>query len=395
VKFKYLDGLRGLAALVVVLDHFAIAFFQRSTDASIQFSHTWLEEVILQTPLHLLVSGNFSVAIFFVVSGFVLGTKFFRTHDRSVVLASAWRRYIRLELPILASVLLSFAVMTLPLLYNQAAAVMTGSSWLRELWDITPSLAGALYHATIGVFVEGRSDYNTVLWTMQAELVGSFLVFALLLLVGHRPSRWAVYMGLAFAFMSSYLLCFVAGVAMCDWYFTHKRGGTLSRKVWVPLLAVSLVLGSIPVGTLVGTVFGVLPEWLGYGMNIPYRLHIFGAIALVFVLVATPALQKKLDGPVLQYIGRVSFGLYLTHLLVIGTFSCWLFTMLEPGLGYLPGFAVTFALSAVLIWLAAHAFSKWVDEPAIRFSEFLYRRFAPKRWRSRAAASEPPVQTVP
>ncbi|HSE60845.1 MAG TPA: acyltransferase [Candidatus Saccharimonadales bacterium] len=391
MKFRYLDGLRGLAALVVVLDHFAISFFQRSTDASIQVHHTWLEEIVLQTPLHLLVSGNFSVAIFFVISGFVLGIKFFGTGQRHVVVSSAWRRYARLELPVLASVLLSYLAISSGILHNQTAAAITGSSWLHDLWNVTPTFLGALYHATIGVFVDAKSQYNTVLWTMQTELVGSFLAFALMVSVGKWRYRWAVYGLLTVALINSYLICFVIGLALCDWYVAYGKGFSLKKRWWIPLLAVSLLLGSIPVGTLVGTAYAGLPEWLGAGMAIPHRLHIFGAIGLLFVLLGTPALQKIVSQSKLLYIGRVSFGLYLTHLLVLGIFSCWAFILLEPVVGYMTGFAIVFAASAFVMWAVAHAFTRWIDEPAMRFASLLYQRHFPKRWKP----SIEPVSTVP
>jgi peptidoglycan/LPS O-acetylase OafA/YrhL len=382
MKFAFLDGLRGLAAVIVVIDHFAISFFQRATDASIKLAHVpLLENAILQTPLHILVSGNFAVCIFFVLSGFVLSAKFFATRDRRVVAASAWRRYIRLELPIFASVLLSFLLMMSPLLYNQAAASVTGSSWLRDLWTIAPSLPDALYHATIGVFIDAKSQYNTVLWTMQVELVGSFLVFALLFAVGRWRYRFWVYTALTVVLFHSYLLCFVAGVALCDWRTNRSTKLQLAKRSWIPLLTISLLAGAVPVGLLAGTWFSVLPEWIGYGMDVPTRMHILGAILLVFVLIATPKLQQVLAVRPFRYLGRVSFGLYLTHLLVMGALSCWLFVLLEPLLGYLPAFTVTFAVSAAAMWVVAHYFTRFVDEPAIKLSGMFYRKFYPTRFK--------------
>jgi peptidoglycan/LPS O-acetylase OafA/YrhL len=383
VKIKYLDGLRGLAALVVVIDHFAIAFFQRATDASIHVQHAWFEDVMLKTPLHLIVSGNFSVCLFFVVSGFVLGVKFFRTGDRRVVLASAWRRYARLELPILASVMVSYVLISFHLFGNVQAAAITQSTWLHDLWNIVPSFVGALYHAFIGVFVEGVSQYNTVLWTMQVELVGSFLAFGLLLAIGRWRYRGWVYILLAVLCLNSYLLCFVAGLALCDWYYSRGQI-TLPKRAWIPLLTVSLLLGSIPVGTLAGTIFGILPDWLGYGMNVPNRLHMVGAALLVAVLLATPVLQRLLERRHILQLGALSFGLFLTHLFVIGTISCWLFVAVEPTLGYVPSFFVTFAASVV-------PFSRWVDGPSIRLADHLYNRHFPKRWR---LDSKPATQRV-
>lgn len=382
MKFAFLDGLRGLAAVIVVIDHFAISFFQRATDASIAFTHVpFIENLILQTPLHILVSGNFAVCIFFVLSGFVLSAKFFATRDRKVVVASAWRRYVRLELPIFASVMLSFLLMISPFLYNQTAALISGSSWLRDLWPIVPTLPDALYHATIGVFIDAKSQYNTVLWTMQIELVGSFLVFALLFAVGRWHYRFLVYIALAVVLFNSYLLCFVAGVALCDWYTNVRTKPQLAKRAWIPLLTVSLLAGAVPVGLLAGTMFGILPDWIGYGTDVPTRLHIVGAILLVYILVATPVLQRALALRPVKYLGRISFGLYLTHLLVLGTVSCWLFIMLEPLIGYLPAFIIMFVISTGVMWAVAHYFTRFVDEPAIALSGAFYRKFFPARFK--------------
>jgi peptidoglycan/LPS O-acetylase OafA/YrhL len=394
VKFGYLDGLRGLAAAVVVADHLAIAFFQRATDATIQVQHTRLEDLILKTPLHLVVSGNFSVCIFFVLSGFVLSAKFFRTRDRRVVVVSAVRRYARLELPVLVSVLLAYAVITLGLLHNQAAGALTGTPWLGGLWRFEPTFGGAVYHALVGVFVNGKSPYNSVLWTMQTELVGSFLVFGLLLVAGRWRWRWAMYAGLG-ALLNIYLIGFVAGVTLCDWYFSRGEARRLPAVVWGPLLVGSLLLGSIPVGQLGGTMFSGLAAWLGQSPMLAPRLHMMGAIGLVGVLMATPRLQRPLETRPMRYLGRASFALYLTHLLVIGTVASWLFSWLEPRLGYLPGFAVTAGVSVAVMGLVAHWFMRLVDEPAIRLSGALYRRYFPARWQGRRDAAEPAVQTAP
>lgn len=396
MKFRYLDGLRGLAALIVVIDHLAICFFQAATDGSITRYHARVaEKLVFASPLHLIVSGNFSVCIFFVLSGFVLSTKFFRTGDRSVAAASAWKRYLRLELPILASVLLSYAVIKLHLLANTQAAAITHSAWQRYLWNFRPDFPGALYHSLVGVFVAGSSSYNTVLWTMRIELVGSFLVFAFLFAAGRWRYRWTIYAGLGLAFINSYLLCFVAGMALCDWYFSPSRPAALRPYMWAPVLALALLFGSSPVGTLEGTIFAAFPSWLGYGLSLPPRLHIIGAILLVFTLVFAPVLHRGLEWRPMLWLGRVSFALYLTHLLVIGTFMSWLFAIIEPHTGYLPGFVLALVPAGALIGLVAHWFTRLVDEPAIRLSAAFYRRWFPARWKTAEGASEPRLQTAP
>ncbi len=373
MKFRYLDGLRGLAALIVVLDHFAISFFPAATDGTVKVSHGAAEQAVRITPLHLLVSGNFSVCIFFVLSGIVLSAKFFRTGDRDVVLASAAKRYLRLMIPVLASVLLVDIVLRLHGFANSSAASQTGSDWLARLWPIDASLPAALYHGTIGVFVDGVSSYNTVLWTMQTELIGSFLVFGILLGFGRWRHRSLAYAALGLLLSQTYFITFVAGVVLCDLYMNRSAVWHLmERGWWAPLAAFSLYLGSSPVGTLAGTPFRHLESVLP---DVTVATHIVGAIGLVAAVMGSRVLQRVLALRPLRYLGRVSFSLYLTHLLILGTVSSYLFTIVAPRLGYRNGFVLVAIISGGLIWGIAHVFTRFIDEPAMRLSAFSYRRY--------------------
>ncbi|WP_443147193.1 acyltransferase family protein [Paenibacillus sp. KACC 21273] len=80
-KLKYLDGLRGLAALIVVISHFVVAFYPSLYNGSIDSVHTQksLELWISKSPFNLFYNGNFAVCVFFVLSGYVLSYKFFIT----------------------------------------------------------------------------------------------------------------------------------------------------------------------------------------------------------------------------------------------------------------------------------------------------------------------------
>jgi len=391
VKFRFLDGLRGLAALIVVIDHFAIGFFQAATDGSIHLTHGAFESVIEATPLHILVSGNFSVCVFFILSGIVLSAKFFRSGEKKFVIASAIKRYPRLMLPVLGCVLLAFFLMATQTFYNVQAASVTGSTWLGEFWQFHPNFFNALYQGTIGTFVKGSSDYNTVLWTMKTELIGSFLVFGFLLLAGKFRYRYLVYVLLGLLLIKTYYVSFVLGIALCDGYFS---GGTASRSrmhwsLWVPLILVSIFLASCPVGTLDGTLFHYVQGHMPLAMSVTVTSHILGALGLIVVILYAPALQHLLITKPMLYLGKISFALYLTHLYVIGSFSSYVFAQIAPWMGYRTGFIVMLIPSALLIWLAAHVFDHFVDEPAIRLSGRLYRRlFQTKIERQRPTAAK-------
>jgi peptidoglycan/LPS O-acetylase OafA/YrhL len=368
MKFRYLDGLRGLAALIVVIDHFAISFFPAATDGSVQIKHGAAEHLVQSTPLHILVSGNFSVCVFFVLSGFVLSSKFFRTGDKAIVVASAVKRYFRLALPVLGCVMLAFILMSTHAFYNVQAGQLTGSTWLSSFWQFQPTFTDALSE-TFRVFIRGSSNYNTVLWTMKTELIGSFLVFGFLLTVGRWRYRSLVYVLLALLLIKTYYITFVLGIAICDHHYNGSDAvRSLMQRYWLPLLSLCIFLGSSPVGTLQGTPFQYVADLVPAGMSLTTITHIVGAIGLVFGVVNTPLLQRLLSAKPVLYLGKVSFSLYLTHFLIIGSLSSFMFIKLAPILGYRLGFIVMAIASGLMIWLAAHLFTKYVDEPAIRLS---------------------------
>jgi peptidoglycan/LPS O-acetylase OafA/YrhL len=191
-KYRSLDGVRGLAALVVVFCHYSNAFVPSLNGSGSTFS-TRLDKVVSTTPLHLPLAGNFAVYIFFVLSGFVLSQKFFLTKSATVVISSAIRRYIRLMIPALGSVLLTYLVLRAGFIQSHAVAAVTGSEWLGSFWNFQANFFEALYQGLYGVFFTEFTTYNTSLWTMHIELYGSFLVFMFLLLFGKLEKRWVVY----------------------------------------------------------------------------------------------------------------------------------------------------------------------------------------------------------
>ena len=81
-KISYLDGLRGVAAINVMLMHFFIVLLPAMIYSDRMPSHLGnLEKIFTSTPLGLIGAGNFSVCIFFVLSGYVLTQKYFKTKE--------------------------------------------------------------------------------------------------------------------------------------------------------------------------------------------------------------------------------------------------------------------------------------------------------------------------
>lgn len=116
--------------------------------------------------------------------------------------------------------------------------------------------------------------------------------------------------------------------------------------------------------------------WVGVGGVAEFFWYILGAVALMYYLVVhSPIWRERLVAhPVLPFFGTISSSLYLTHLPVIYTLTCWLFVHLEAQFQFEYHFAagiVSLILSLPVIFAVAYIFWRSVEQPAIAYSNEL------------------------
>lgn len=346
-----LDAMRGIAATIVTLYHFAQAF----ADSAFQLT--------LGTPLFLMIAGDAAVAFFFVLSGSVNCRPMFRDTAPRVLARNLLRRYPRLMVPALLATLFSWALFALDLYYFREAAAITGSPWLASMAngvgaDFQPSLLDALYQGIIGCFVSGKSNYVPPLWTMYYELLGSTLVMVVAALLARRQ-MWsglalgaAVAVAVAVVITPYYLPTFICGTLLT---FVMMRRGDQNRPgrpwVMVALLAAAIYLLSYayPIG-----MHGWIPQpdyWLWIEMQ-RIVLQTAGAILLIIVGLRWGALQRLASGRVAALLGELSLPVFLLHVPIYCSASSWVLVQAVPKLGY--GAAVTLAgLTAIVLTLPA------------------------------------------
>ncbi len=374
-KIDYLESLRGLAAFVVVIAHFVVAFYPALYWARPDQVHTdrGIELAISGTPLNLLYNGDFSVAIFFVLSGFVLTYKFHR--DRSaptLLIPLAVKRYVRLLVPVFFSITLAFALLKLSLMFNNRVGTLSKSAdWLGTYWQFVPDLRTMLHESFVGVFFGRKSIYNSVLWTMTYEFYGSLLVYAFVALFRNNSRRWIAYAVLLTAIHRTYYLAFLLGVLLSDWYcedgnFLKKIG---NRWIFAAILLLGLFAGSYPTSRPVdGTVY----SWL-HLIARPRIWHIFGAFLVMTAVLHMRSLQELLSKKHFVFLGKISFSLYIVHFLIIGSLSSWLMLTLASRFSYHAASAMTFAVSLPVIMAVSYVTYRLVDTGGIRLSQAVYQ----------------------
>ena len=376
-KIVALEGYRGLAAIVVVGHHLVLAFAPAKDGilAGLRARHA-----LAGTPWFVLINGPAAVAFFFVLSGYVLTRRFFQTRDPALLLQGLIKRLPRLAGLATVSTLASCALFKWRLYDYIAAAAVSGSPWLGHFGfagigpGFQPSWLGAFRQGAWRNFSRGENFYNTNLWTMRVELIGSIFVYGLAFIydrIGGPRRIWAVFAACATVLWwlplpaLAYDAAFLFGATLS--FFHARRPPRMG--VWTA--AGLLVLAVYLLGY-------ILPEG-AYGLFVfdrafiegPLRatrygvwIHALASVILIHATVATPAISRLLDNAAGRLLGEISFPVYLIHVIVICSFSSALYLRLAPVLPA-PALFATVALATLIVvavaaGLLARADGIWV-----------------------------------
>ncbi len=359
-RLAYLDGLRGIAAFLVLIFHFFSAFCSRLIPD--QTSTPWM---VADTPVALLYNGPFCVIVFFVLSGLVVSSSAAKSKDALAVNLAI--RYVRLALPATASIL--YAWVLLSFMPNEASRAYTviPHEWLLESYQgAIPSVVRALIAGMVRIFLAQRPFWNNVLWTMRPELVGSCALYAIFSLARARM-RLAILLllavGLPVAGQTIYE-GFVVGGLMSE----LRSQGKLAARFPFAALAAGVLLGFEGRGFPVRMHLPSLPPAfaLGERQSIWYAV---GAGLIVYSCLSSPALQAALSARWAGFLGRISFALYLCHVPLLYTFFSRAYMALLPINSLkLAGMLVVFLATSVAIGYLGTIF---VDEPVLRLTKTL------------------------
>lgn len=367
-KLIFLDGLRGAAAFIVVLAHFFQVFLPSVFEGNGEISHFSFEIPASQTPFNLLFNGNFSVCLFFVLSGYVLSYRFFRSKDNAIIYSSAARRYFRLAVPAFASVLLAYLVILVGAGWFGEVSAVTKSS-MHDPYTIMPSVWTLLKEGLYHNFFTYGSQFNPVLWTMTYELFGSFLIFAFLLLFGHFKIRFIIYPIIMYYFLDSYYLAFILGLLLSDLHNSNEKNRLqFIKRPWINviLMVVGLYVGSFPYVNWVGTIYEPL-VWNQPTFSFFIFYHVIGAFFIMTAVLNSNWMQTLFASKPFAFLGKISFSLYLVHFTVICTLSSFMFLKLSPYLSYGFNLMITVLVSLIVIFGLAHLMNRYVDQPTIDF----------------------------
>jgi peptidoglycan/LPS O-acetylase OafA/YrhL len=359
-KLQPLEGLRGVAAFMVVAFHFFGLFYPPLRIPNEQSNK--LIQFVVTSPLNVLYSGSFAVSIFFVLSGFVLSYKFFKTGDTESVISTAFKRYLRLALPVTFSILIVYICTNID--PENVYSTTRGSG-----------IMVALYEGLINCFIKISGNYNSVTWTMHFELVGSFLVFGFCLIFAGRRNRIFGYLFVIPFFWGTYYFSFLTGILLSD---LHVSYGIYIKKGYLKilLLLLALFLGSYPAlydqETIRTTIYSFLNFTSVKDIFIIYQS--LGATLLLMVLMNSEMLSKLFSFRLFSFMGKISFSVYLLHLTVLEYFSLPLLHFIKDEFLFNKkvNLALILLISLFVIVVVSFLMTTYIDQPAVKFANYVY-----------------------
>ncbi|MEO6505724.1 MAG: acyltransferase [Terrimesophilobacter sp.] len=359
-RLTALDGLRGVAALVVLLHHTLLLNpeFPGSPPGA-DFTGGTFFSWLSFSPLKVFTAGTESVIVFFVLSGLVVSIPALR-HGFDWF-AYFPRRIARLMIPVIASVLVAAAfVVAIP-----QKSTQDSGTWLSR--SSTPSFSWGNIVSAMDLF-GGDAQINNPLWSLRWEVIFSLLLPVFVILAALLKRWW--FAGIAGAVLLTwvgvstgadslrYLPAFFVGAMIAVGMDGIRRfTDAVNRRsahhvIWlaITLSGAMLLIASWLTGPLPDEAIGIT--------NALKALTPLAAAIIVVACIGWSALGRLLSWAPTQFVGKISFSLYLTHVPIL-IFSSYLLADAPLIVAQIFGVSLALVVSVAFWWILESRSHEW------------------------------------
>lgn len=326
LKIRSLNALRGIAALIVAIDHLILMTSGCAPGSALFYFATFL--------------GSFGVGCFFLLSGFVI----YLSLEKTSSLEFLWHRILRV-----------YPVIVVAVAIRLASQVMMGQRELDlatlKLFLLNVSLFGNL-------FIHVPENIEPIVWTLSIE-VKFYLIMAIVFSLSRMPIRVPLVpmlfavgaaLGLAGLFAPP-----VSGPASADWAIAISSLpvlfiGTAASLYYKMAISPNLFIGMCVV-LLLSLSFAPITDNISFAKN--FTAWILAA-ALFWACLYSPWLQAALDKRWLMLLAAISYPLYAIHLAVIEALIY---------LNHGSGPSALFLRGMIIALLAAYCLHRLIEDP--------------------------------
>ncbi|ENQ3080956.1 acyltransferase family protein [Bacillus sp. WLY-B-L8] len=352
-RYKELDSLRGLAALFVVIGHHFM-IFSVYENYHYEENGPFLIFLLKETPARIIFSsGNESVVFFFILSGFVLYKSIYSSQLSYCVYFL--KRFCRIYIPYVVAL---FAAIICQFMFSDYG-ISSLSQWFNKSWTTVSSPTLILQHLLfIGVY--NTDAYNNVIWSLVHEMRISIIFPVLLIFFFRNTFRYSVILlfsvnlvsiGCLILFHSTltitsytmtlhYSVLFLLGALLAKYkdqltmYYSKK-----SAFIKFILFTIAIILYLYE---------GIIGEYPLLN-NFLFRNYVVSLGACMFIILSMSSsfFSLFLSHKYFNYLGKISYSLYLYHAISLFSFIYIFYGQLPVGVILFISFLFSFIIASL------------------------------------------------
>lgn len=360
MRINYLDSLRGIAALMVVIYH-ANCWLDFTKDKFIQST----------TPSHILnifFSGNTAVALFFVLSGFVLSLKYVnkstdKSRDESIKFHLGEfliKRIFRLYPAFWAVLVIVYVIFGgKPLTFLQESTLLFNQYETIHLVPID--------------------------WTLIIEAKMSILmpIFIIICYFGYRYVLFFAFILLVFFDIGNYVVHFIIGIAIALNFNLLTAENWQNSKLYPYRY---LIYGLIFLLLSADQIYFIIINHTDLhksNTNIGFLAKGIASGMVIILVICSPKIQIFLENKILIFLGKISYGIYIGHWFIcVDIIETMYFESIQNTIGsfYLTHIIVRYGLWTVVSILFGAILYYGVEQPAIRLGSYSIAKLRKTRY---------------
>jgi peptidoglycan/LPS O-acetylase OafA/YrhL len=364
-RVEYLDSLRGLASISVILSHFVLAY-----RLDVHF------KAIFYSPLHLFFDGFAAVTFFFVLSGYVLTLSLDRK-DKIIIGDFYIRRIFRIMPAYIVTLIISLICYSF---YKVIHTTPDSSQWINDFWG-RPQDINSVLRQLVFLRAPGHGELVCQNWTLSEEMRFSFLI-PFLYLIAKKFNT---------------LLFFIFNIVLAVFFNASVFIFHFSLGIYLALNQdkILMVFKSLKAKyTILLLFFTILLYTYRYTIPMYYYYHyrsvnflnnddmiwVFAGLGSFLILLycfVSKKIQAALNHSVFRFIGKLSYSIYLLHILVL-IFLVPMFILQLNNWGLTNRFLIwPLALGALLgtTFLMAYILTTFIEIPFVKLGSRMIKKY--------------------
>ena len=297
----YLDGMKGLACLFILLGHFTGIYKYAENASQID---SWFVRILTEGPVSIFTAESFWLYLFFVISGYLL----IISTPRKIrdFLVKCTKRILRLAIPIWGTAIFIFVIQNTIGFYNHSVQAIVQNTWLMHLYGSRLTVLDILKEPFF-VLILGTSKFNSPFWCLRDMLISSFLIYGVgWICKSKKTETIAVCVLTVLAAITGRSIIMACLCGSCARLLREKAEIQNKKNIMV----------------LAGLLLPLVAFWVGN--------PVFTSIAFASFLIAVPQVERVksiFECKLVKRLGAVSFGIYALHWPIINSIGLRIIVM--------------------------------------------------------------------